>query len=30
MVWDQQDAPRLWNALRSGDDIPAGLVTPGK
>jgi LCP family protein required for cell wall assembly len=30
VVWDQRDAPRLWNALRSGDDIPSDLVTPGK
>ncbi|HEY2222783.1 LCP family protein [Actinomycetospora sp.] len=30
VVWDQQDAPRLFNALRSGDDIPSDLVTPGK
>lgn len=27
--WDRTDAPRLWNALRSGDDIPRDLVTPG-
>ncbi|MCD2193409.1 LCP family protein [Actinomycetospora endophytica] len=28
--WDKRDAPRLWNALRSGDDIPPDLVTSGK
>ena len=29
VVWSRGDAPRLWEALRSGDDIPADLVTPG-
>ena len=29
VIWSRRDAPRLWEALRSGDDIPADLVTPG-
>ncbi|GAA4853764.1 LCP family protein [Actinomycetospora corticicola] len=27
--WRDDDAERLWTALRTGDDIPADLVTPG-
>ncbi|GLZ52834.1 putative transcriptional regulator [Actinomycetospora sp. NBRC 106378] len=29
VVWDRTNAPRLWDALRSGDDIPPDLVTAG-
>lgn len=29
VVWDERDAPRLWNALRTGEDIPSDLLPPG-